>query len=219
MGYCQSDEITLVWLQPRSDSEIFFAGRIQKMCSQLAALASVYFNRHKNEVFVDPTFHGATHPPHILGSMPTFDCRVWSLPNKTEATNAFLWREQDATKNSVSMVAQHYYSHKELQNKTCGDMHELLFQKGINWNDYPDFFKRGTYVQRKPTRRKFSAAELDKLPLKHAARTNPDLIVQRFDVVVVSMPPLARVMNRENVIFGSEDPQVLSSPADKVVGT
>lgn len=211
MGYTQSDEITLVWLQPHLQSEIFFAGRIQKMCSSLAAMATVYFNRHKNETFavtlsMQSLIETLTDPPHVAGAMPTFDCRVWSVPTKEEAVNCFLWRENDATKNSISMAAQSMYSHKELQGKTGPEMQEMLWQKGKNWNDYPTFFKRGTYLQRRKTKRKFTLAELDALPPAHAARLNPDLEVERSDVVKVEMPPLAQVVNRVDVIFSGAKP-------------
>jgi len=137
---------------------------------------------------------------------PTFDARVWSVPNRTEGANVFVWREWDATKNSISMAAQEYYSHRELHGKHGGEMQELLFQKGINWNDYPAFFKRGTYVQRRKTVRPFTTTELDLLPPKHEARANPGLLVERSDVVVLDLPPITTIKNREAVIFGGEQP-------------
>ena len=74
-----------------------------------------------------------------------FDSRVWSLSDPWEVYNAFLWRQQDATKNSIQMVAQSLASHKECQNKHGGKLQELIFQKGQNWNDYPTVAKRGTF--------------------------------------------------------------------------
>jgi tRNA(His) guanylyltransferase len=80
---------------------------------------------------------------------PHFDARVISLPTLEEATNMMLWREMDATKNAVSMAAHSMFSHKSLQNKSGPQMQERMFkEKGINFNDYPDFFKRGTFVKR-----------------------------------------------------------------------
>lgn len=96
-----------------------------------------------------------TVAPHVIDSqklvtlVPLFDTRVFSVPNETEFYNYFLWREMDATKNSVSMAARAYYSHKEVDYKNTSEKQEMLFQKGVNWNAYPNQFKRGLYITRK----------------------------------------------------------------------
>ena len=47
----------------------------------------------------------------------------------------------------MQMVGQANFSHKELQNKSCNMIQDMLHeQKGINWNDYPTVCKRGTAV-------------------------------------------------------------------------
>jgi tRNA(His) guanylyltransferase len=199
MGYTQSDEISLTWYSPTYDSQIFFDGRIQKMTSQLAALASAYFNDRFTEHFDPKEFER----PRLA----TFDCRTWQVPNLVEGANTFLWREQDATKNSVSMAARAHFSHERLMNKGRADMQEMLFQEaGVNWNNYPAFFKRGSYLQRKVVRRRFSAEELDRLPAKHEARRNPDLEVERTEYRVLAMPPFGKVTNRPEVIYQGADP-------------
>lgn len=157
IGYTQSDEISLVLYSDSVESEIFMGGRDFKLKSLLASYASVYFNSKLAEFL-----------PEKVGTMPVFDCRVWNVPNKVEAVNALVWREQDATRNSVSMAAQSVYSHNQLMNVSCDQMKEMLHQKGINWNDYPVFFKRGTYIQRHKVVRPFSVEEMEKLDLKTA---------------------------------------------------
>jgi len=193
-GYTQSDEITLTWYSDTYESKIYFDGRYFKMLSDLAAMASVYFNRKLAEYL-----------PEKVHLMPRFDCRVWNVPTVDEAANTFLWRELDATKNSISMAAQHYYSHTELHGKDSSTKQEMLFQKGINWNDYPAFFKRGTYVQRKRQLTKFSPEELLNLPPKHSARLNPDLVIERWKLGRVNLPPLVTVSNRADVILYGAD--------------
>lgn len=195
MGYTQSDEITLAWHADNHKSQIWFDGRVAKMTSQLAAQATLIFYRAVLE-----------RMPLYAERLPTFDARVWSVPTRAEGANVFLWREWDATKNSVSMAAAAYYSHKQLHGKNSGEKQEMLFRKGINWNDYPAFFKRGTYVQRRTAAIPFSAEELDKLPPKHEARANPALIVERQVCTVLDMPPLFTVANREAVIFDMAKP-------------
>jgi tRNA(His) guanylyltransferase len=118
----------------------------------------------------------------------------------------FVWREWDATKNSVSMAASAHYSHKALLSKNSKQKHDMLHAKGVNWNDYPALFKRGAYVQRRTVSVPFSTEELDRLPPKHEARANPALVVERSVCSVLDMPPLGTVTNREAVIFDGSEP-------------
>lgn len=198
IGYTQSDEISLIIQQPNFDSQVYFGGRIQKIVSQLAAQASVYFNRHLNDFL-----------PEKSGLAPTFDSRVWNVPNQDEAANVILWRELDATKNSVSMATRAHYSHKAMDGMGRADMMDMLHSKGVNWNDYPAFFKRGTFIQRRVTSRKFTGPELAKLPPGHNAHKNPGLMVERTDYIHIDMPPFGKVVNRVGVIFNGESPVVV----------
>ena len=73
-----------------------------------------------------------------------FDCRCFNIP-KEEVTNLIYWRQLDASRNSIQMVGQANFSHKELQNKSCNDIQDMLMtQKGINWNNLPTYQKRGS---------------------------------------------------------------------------
>lgn len=72
-----------------------------------------------------------------------FDSRVFTIPDPTEVENYFIWRQQDCVRNSIQSVAQSLYSHKELHKKNSSDLQEMIFQKGINWNDYDAGLKRG----------------------------------------------------------------------------
>jgi tRNA(His) 5'-end guanylyltransferase len=198
IGYTQSDEISLAWQQDRYGSEVFFDGKIHKLVSVLAALASVRFN---HACFADETLR-----ERALRMLPVFDCRVFQLPNRTEAANAFLWREKDATKNAVSMAARSFYPHKELHGKSSGEMQEMIFQKGQNFNDYPASFKRGAFVRRITEERAFTPEELGRIPEKH--RPAPDALVTRSRVVELDMPVFGKVLNREAVIFDGADPVV-----------
>lgn len=194
MGYTQSDEITLAWYNP--DGQVFFDGRVFKMTSILASYATLVFNRLVAE-----------RMPSYVSKRPVFDARVWNVPNLAEGANAFLWRENDAVKNSISMAASAYYSHKELMGKNSNEKQEMLFAKGINWNDYPTHSKRGTYVQHRNIGMRVE--DLDSLPPKHHARTNPELVKTRRVVTTIGMPIFSRVTNREAVVFEGQDPVTL----------
>jgi tRNA(His) guanylyltransferase len=196
VGYTQSDEISLLWCQETFKSELPFGGRVQKLVSNLAGSAAAYFNKHL-----------ATVIPEKAHRLPGFDARVFSLPTRDEAANYFLWRVRDAEKNSVQMAAQHHFSHAELQGKHGDEQQEMLFTRaGVNWNDYPEFFKRGTFVRRVVSRVPFSPDEVEKLPPKHDARKNPALLVERHVFRVVSVPPFGRVINRVAFLFEGADP-------------
>lgn len=197
VGYTQSDEISLAWYEePYSTSEIFFNGRIHKMVSQLSSLTTLYFHHCIKAFFAnDPQLYV------YLNREPTFDARVWNVPNLGVAADVFRWRELDATRNSISMAAQSRFSHSQLMNKNCSQMQDMLHEVGINWNDYEAFFKRGVYVQRLKVLRPFTFEEIDKLPLKHYARTNPDLQVERTEYITLDMPPCYKIINLPQVLF------------------
>jgi len=192
IAYTQSDEISAVLYNENSDADTLFSGRYQKLVSICASLVTAKFNQLLPKYL-----------PEKVDKLPVFDCRVWQVPTKEEAANSFLFRELDAAKNSVSMAAQHYYSHKELMNKTGSEMQEMLFSKGINWNDYPAFFKRGTFVQKRNMLITLDESELAKIPEKF--RPKGEII--RSKIVSIEMPPFNKVTNRVNVIFNSEDPK------------
>ena len=138
VGYTQSDEISLLFYVDDIRSSIFFDGKKQKMVSVLAAAASAKFMQVAS----------AQIPEFVQDKVPMFDARVFNVPNKTEAMNCFLWRVQDAVKNSISMAARSVFSHREVNNKNQSQMLDMLLEKGINWNDYPKFFKEGSFFQR-----------------------------------------------------------------------
>lgn len=192
IGFVQSDEISLVLSDVK---EPLFGGRVSKLTSVIASIATAKFNIEIHKFFPDKP-------------MATFDCRVWSIPNRTEAANTILWREFDATKNSISMAARTYYSHKQLLGKNSSQMQDMLMEKGVNWNNYPVFFKRGTYARRVSVSRKFLPEELENLPAMHEARKNPDMEFTRNSIEIIDMPIFSKVVNREDVIFEGAEPLV-----------
>lgn len=146
-GYVQSDEISLV-LTDFDDlgTHAWFDNNLQKMVSVAASMATAEFNRlrmmrlmRNSQIFLEPE--------HIKAMrMAEFDARAFQIPFIDEVENYFIWRQQDAVRNSISSVAQSLYSTKELHGKKTSDMQELIFQKGINWNDYDFRLKRGAVI-------------------------------------------------------------------------
>jgi len=150
MGYTQSDEITLLLTDYDTlTTDAWFDYNVQKMVSISASMATLAFNKifkskaqtNINEVL---TPYGEKLQDKI--DMAMFDSRAFNIP-KEEVANCFIWRQQDATRNSISMVAQANFSHKELQNKSSSDMQDMLMlQKEINWNNFTPSEKRGTSI-------------------------------------------------------------------------
>ena len=154
LGYTQSDEITLILVDYQNlNSCAWFDYEVQKMCSIASSMATMAFNKFftKNVNYFEMTHeHDDTINEYCTtlvnaaekGAM--FDARCFNIP-KEEVCNLIYWRQLDATRNSIQMVGQANFSHKELQKKSCNMIQEMLFaEKGINWNDYPTYLKRGS---------------------------------------------------------------------------
>lgn len=159
LGYTQSDEISLILIDYQNlTTSAWFDDEVQKICSVSASMATLTFNKLlKNNVDkykvekwdgVSKYKNGEDEYIETLlravdkGAM--FDSRCFNIP-KEEVANLIFWRQFDASKNSIQMVGRANFSHKELKNKSCNDIQDMLMtQKGINWNDLPTYQKRGS---------------------------------------------------------------------------
>ncbi len=135
LAYVQSDEISVLLTDyDRLATEAWFDRNLQKMVSVSAAFATLAFNKK----IVD-------HYPDKAG---VFDSRAFVVPRE-EVCNYFLWRQNDATRNSVQMLARANFSHKDLHKLNNSDIQDkLMLEKGINWNDCPTHKKRGACVKK-----------------------------------------------------------------------
>lgn len=156
-GYTQSDEITLILIDYKKlNSEAWFDYEVQKMCSIVASMATMAFNRffmYEYEEFnrwiyegsptdEDKRLNDVYYNAMCQGAM--FDARVFNIP-KEEVTNNIYWRQLDASRNSIQMLGQANFSHRELLNKTCNQIQDMLMtQHRINWNDMGTSYKRGS---------------------------------------------------------------------------
>lgn len=144
IAYVQSDEISLLLTNYQDiDTQSWFGNNLQKMVSISAAVASVTFTSNSHKIWGTKADDRGYPLPFIKPAY--FDSRAFVLP-KEEVTNYFLWRQQDATRNSVQMLARSLYSHKQLDNKSNSELQEMCFQKGVNWNDCPTPQKRGRCI-------------------------------------------------------------------------
>ena len=165
LAYVQSDEISLLLTDYDTiGTQPWFENNLQKLVSVSASIATLAFNRAfaslTRDLSDEYAYHGVTMR-NLWGERTeknfdaytaaycrgaTFDARAFILP-KEEVCNYFIWRQQDATRNSILVVAQSVLSHKEMQSKKCTELQDILFaQKGINWNHFPTIEKRGACI-------------------------------------------------------------------------
>ena len=164
LGYTQSDEISLVLVDYADlNTDAWFGNNLQKMCSVSASMATMAFNKFFSHNVEDlesdlAQEHETDGMTELVKNMLSyyriyrialkkgamFDSRVFTIPRE-EVCNYLLWRQQDATRNSIQSVGQANFSQKQLHGKSCNDIQDMLMlQKGINWNDYPTTLKRGS---------------------------------------------------------------------------
>lgn len=160
LGYTQSDEITLVLVDYKKlDSCSWFDYNIQKCSSVAASMATMAFNRefahqvrrYKEEKIKDKkqiwnsykdNYYATIYNAISKGAM--FDARCFNIP-KEEVCNNILWRQNDATRNSIEMVGHANFSQSQLHKKNCNDIQDMLMlERGINWNNFPTHLKRGS---------------------------------------------------------------------------
>ena len=154
-AYVQSDEISLVLTDfDKLGTQAWFDGKVQKMVSVAASIATAEFNRR---MLMAEAIKASDQKEWQLLSdweievmpMACFDARVFTVPDKEEVINYFIWRQQDAERNALQAVAQCNFSPKQLHGKSCVDMYEMLRnEKNIDFHDFPVNQRRGRLVSK-----------------------------------------------------------------------
>ncbi len=134
LAFVQSDEASFLLTDfDNLQTDAWFGYEIRKIVSLSASIFTLKFNRYPVMDTKDKTIEVA------------FDSRAFNVPRE-EVANYFLWRSLDWQRNSIQMLAQAHFSHKQLFQKSQADMHELLHTKGINWADLKPVEKNGTWI-------------------------------------------------------------------------
>ena len=165
VGYVQSDEISLGW---PDYTKAPFEGRIQKLESVLASMAGARFVQ-----YVEASKYGGLHINDGIAKLwdrcnrylPSFDCRVFNVPSLIELANAFLWRENDAIKNSITGMALNFFSNRQIQGKSGED--KIAMMKDMGYDFYSETYEpfiRGTFYHREDYLKELSEEELSKIP-------------------------------------------------------
>ena len=158
IAYTQSDEISILITDfdtPKSD--LLFGGRLCKINSIAASMATSEFNRLFTKYQLEQTKTSEDYRfenviDKLLNKVKTvqFDCKCWMVPSENDMFAHFLWRNLDCIKNSKQQAAQTYIPHKQLVGKTADEGIALLKEKnGIDWNDYSDGMKYGRLIFKK----------------------------------------------------------------------
>lgn len=159
-AYEQSDEISILLIDyDKLTTSAWFDNNIQKMVSVASSMATMAFNQAffsetlqaYKKGFCDEEKYERYQNKFFTA---TFDARVFNIP-ESEVCNYFIWRQIDATKNSISTLGRVYFSDRELHGLNRNQVQDLLMTKKINWNNSPTFFKRGICVEKKPNDEKF----------------------------------------------------------------
>jgi len=146
LAYVQSDEISLLltdFADPKT--EAWFDNCQNKIESISASIVTSAFNLAVMHRQLRPEGQGK-----ICGKKPNavFDARAFVIPDFVEVENYFIDRQQDATRNSVTMLAQSFASHKQLHGKNQSAQHEIIHAAGDNWEKHPARFKHGGVIRR-----------------------------------------------------------------------
>lgn len=148
IGYCQSDEISLVLKKGQNEnSEPWFNNRVQKLCSITASICSVAFNKHMR------ISSGEQYPNAY------FDARVIFLPTLDEVVNCLIWRQNDCIKNSVLSLAQSMFNPKQLSGMKREDMKKMMLEKGVDWDQLSSVEKYGCFIHRKARKGVYNGEE------------------------------------------------------------
>lgn len=163
-AYTQSDEISLLLTNINMTPEYqhWFNGNIQKMASVSASMVTMAFNHYFwDEVWeninpndIDETPYWNSKPfdrnddEYGNPKYAMFDSRVFSLPHH-EVVNYFIWRQQDAIRNSKQALGQAHFSQNQLHGKNCDQICEMLkTEKEIDWYSLPVYQQRGTCAEK-----------------------------------------------------------------------
>ncbi len=157
VGYTQSDEITLILERDTLEGAPIFGGRVFKIVSVLAAVASAKFTLLAAEAW----------PERVERIIPSFDCRVLNVPSRVEAVNALIWREQDAARNAVQSVAQAYFAPEKLHGKSAAELVAMLTEIGASMEAVPVANRLGRYLAKRRVETTPSAEALARIPERH----------------------------------------------------
>lgn len=200
LAFTQSDEISLIFLDrgPRP-----FDGRLHKLATAAAAIATSFFVQK-----------GLHHWPDLCRrSPPAFDGRAFCVPSRDDAVAVLVWRELDASRNSMSMAGRSHFPQRALQGVSRSEVRLMLSQASVAYDELSVHFRRGCYVARRPLASMLTEAELSRIP----PTRRPQGAIVRQPVVVLDTPPIGQLLNPAAFLFDGEDALLRPSNGVKTI--
>ena len=187
MAYTQSDEITLSFYNDKenySNSEYMFGGKIQKLTSVFASMATSYFVAYMREYI------------GVTDKLPQFDCRVWNVNTVEDTALNYVWRYRDCIRNSVCMYARSFFSHKQLQGKNTNEIRDMLKSIDKPWEKLTPRIRFGQIYKIQAKMVMLTNEELQKIPEQFRSPLKLEPVIRNS---IVSVPG-----NHESCILDSE---------------
>lgn len=191
ISYVQSDEISLII--NGNETGRMFGGSRDKLISLISATASVAFYKALIE-----------NLPQKAHELPIFDCRAFQYPTLDLYAENLMWREADATRNSLTMLCHAHFSKDALHKVNRQKQHDMLHSIGINWDSYPNYFKRGSYFAKRDKLVVMSDEIWDKIPEGKKPESKEFL---RSITANLDLPPVSTINNFVDVIFNKASPK------------
>jgi tRNA(His) 5'-end guanylyltransferase len=187
-GYTQSDEISIVFDVGASDkndhdyenieASLPYNGRINKLLTVMASKAGAVFNQTFMRTIAGPN-PGIWTDDH-LKLLPCFDARVaGQFSDYTDVYENLMWRQNDAFKNAATMAACCHFSPRELHQVGTYRKIDMLAERGVNFDEFPEHFKRGVFIRKVKVRAPVD--DLQHIPEEH--RPVGDVIRNQLVVV------------------------------------
>lgn len=156
--YFQSDEITYVWTTKNKEGFTHpFGGKVSKLLSVVASLTSVAFYKACIDEGIE-----------LGDKLPHFDARLVEVLPANASIQSLLqpvqWRENDAMRNAIAMVAQSMFSQSELHGKNSYVQATMASDAGYDWEAVPAGYIRGTYLVMSPEQRELTPQEIIRIP-------------------------------------------------------
>lgn len=164
-AYGQSDEYSFLvtdFSPPDAEgnvdygTEAWFAGNIQKMVSVASSIFTAQFNLKRLEQLWANDKEGPNDKQVEQACSANFDARIFVIPSRHEVEEYFVWRQLDAVRNSLAMLASCHFSHKVLQGASFQKRRDMLMDKGINWDAESSDFRQGRIVYKAQRERDIS---------------------------------------------------------------
>ena len=186
-----SDEISLAW---EDITKAPFDGEYFKLVSNLASYATSVFLCRIRSFICDKL---------MKGEYPSFDCRVFQVPNMAELANLFVWRQNDCMRGCLNQYAQQFFSHKQLDGKSGAERHQMCLDAGHDYDNNVDaVFKYGYFCRRENYEAEIPEEFRTQEQIDKGVTTVIRSRISQFKIDF----PISKILNKVQFLFYDEGP-------------